>query len=304
MSKKLTTLTLCILFYSIPVTLFAKPSFDCSKATTKDEILICSNDELGELDSKLAKSYKALSQILDKGETEKLVKLQRNWIQTRQKIVRDLPTELNKSDNLLILQLKSFYKDRINAIDSTYYMKTIENKNPNATLCSFIENVIDQYNTDIFRHLIYEEYIGDYVDIEKFPSLFLYETVPLFEEDLSAIPIGIDFIPLHWKGYKQGGTLTKVDLNNDHISEYRYFYSAGSANCQRNIILGNKNGDDFFITRQPKLSGEGEMCGAYLSFIEYKGEIYTIAVYSTFVEVYEFSKDYEIKQLCKIQLAP
>ncbi|ECQ5574858.1 lysozyme inhibitor LprI family protein [Campylobacter jejuni] len=62
----------------------AKPSFDCSKATTKVEKMIC-NDESGKLqklDRYMAKTYKELRQNLNKNEQNKLLTSQRLWLQT------------------------------------------------------------------------------------------------------------------------------------------------------------------------------------------------------------------------------
>ncbi|WP_407928570.1 lysozyme inhibitor LprI family protein [Campylobacter sp. W0014] len=62
----------------------AKPSFDCAKATTKVEKMIC-NDKSGELqklDRYMAKTYKELRQNLNKNEQNKLLTSQRLWLQT------------------------------------------------------------------------------------------------------------------------------------------------------------------------------------------------------------------------------
>ncbi|OOX97237.1 hypothetical protein BOP98_09330, partial [Campylobacter coli] len=62
----------------------AKPSFDCAKASTKVEKMIC-NDKSGELqklDRYMAKTYKELRQNLNKNEQNKLLTSQRLWLQT------------------------------------------------------------------------------------------------------------------------------------------------------------------------------------------------------------------------------
>lgn len=62
----------------------AKPSFDCAKASTKVEKMIC-NDESGKLqklDRYMAKTYKELRQNLNKNEQNKLLTSQRLWLQT------------------------------------------------------------------------------------------------------------------------------------------------------------------------------------------------------------------------------
>ncbi len=64
------------------LSLFAKTqaaSFDCAKATTSMERLICSNDYVSELDAELGQEYKkALIKYTDKKDV--LIQQQRNWI--------------------------------------------------------------------------------------------------------------------------------------------------------------------------------------------------------------------------------
>ena len=57
------------------------PSFDCTKATTEVEKLICSDDELAKLDVEMNKSYHAFMKTLDeKYYRDKLKKKQREWL--------------------------------------------------------------------------------------------------------------------------------------------------------------------------------------------------------------------------------
>lgn len=57
------------------------PSFDCAKATTEVEKLICSDDELAKLDVEMDKSYHAFMKTLDeKYYRNKLKKKQREWL--------------------------------------------------------------------------------------------------------------------------------------------------------------------------------------------------------------------------------
>ncbi|TLE07766.1 hypothetical protein LS78_007690 [Helicobacter bilis] len=61
----------------------AKPSFNCAKATTKAEKIIC-NDKSGELqrlDSDTAKQYKQLQKNLSKDNKQELLTSQRLWLQ-------------------------------------------------------------------------------------------------------------------------------------------------------------------------------------------------------------------------------
>jgi uncharacterized protein YecT (DUF1311 family) len=56
------------------------PSFDCSKATTSAERMICGNEELSQLDTKLSKIYKSFYLL-----TKEIKEDQRVWIKQRDK---------------------------------------------------------------------------------------------------------------------------------------------------------------------------------------------------------------------------
>lgn len=65
----------------------AKPSFDCAKATTKVEKMIC-NDESGELqnlDRQISQSYQIAKAKLDKNGKKALLDSQKSWLKTRQR---------------------------------------------------------------------------------------------------------------------------------------------------------------------------------------------------------------------------
>ena len=57
------------------------PSFDCAKAATEVEKLICSDDELAKLDVEMNKSYHAFMKTLDDDfYRDKLKTKQREWL--------------------------------------------------------------------------------------------------------------------------------------------------------------------------------------------------------------------------------
>ncbi len=64
-------------------------SFDCGKAATAIEKLICGTNELSVLDSELQKNYEKALSSLDGSDKESLIKEQRNWI----KYVRNICAE-------------------------------------------------------------------------------------------------------------------------------------------------------------------------------------------------------------------
>lgn len=61
-------------------------SFDCKKATTASEKLICADSNLSSLDDELQRGYQAAQEAVKPSIKQELVKEQRNWI----KYVRDI----------------------------------------------------------------------------------------------------------------------------------------------------------------------------------------------------------------------
>jgi uncharacterized protein len=90
----------------------AGASFNCSKAATKSERLICGDQQLSAADDELAKAYRrALESSSDK---EGLKKQQQNWIKTKRDTCQDAPSMLNA------------YKSRIAALESSIQKVTQE----------------------------------------------------------------------------------------------------------------------------------------------------------------------------------
>ena len=97
------------------------PSFDCAKATTEVEKLICSDAELAELDREMADKYNAMYQQMRKENPidsdqynqrypELLARRQKEWIKRRNKL-KDIDS------------LKKAYKEQIGVIESYEYLK-------------------------------------------------------------------------------------------------------------------------------------------------------------------------------------
>ena len=84
------------------------PSFDCTKATTEVEKLICSDDELAKLDVEMNKSYHAFMKTLDeKYYRNKLKKKQREWLKYRENLIC-----FNTNNTKKITCLKNAYQRR------------------------------------------------------------------------------------------------------------------------------------------------------------------------------------------------
>lgn len=59
-----------------------QPSFDCAKASTNAEKLVCSDDELARLDNELANAYKNARNSLDNASKKQLTNEQKSWLKT------------------------------------------------------------------------------------------------------------------------------------------------------------------------------------------------------------------------------
>lgn len=59
-----------------------KPSFDCDKASTNAEKIVCSDDELARLDNELANAYKNALNSLDNASKKQLTNEQKSWLKT------------------------------------------------------------------------------------------------------------------------------------------------------------------------------------------------------------------------------
>lgn len=90
------------------------PSFDCAKATTEVEKLICSDDELAKLDIEMNKSYHAFMKTLDDDfYRNKLKKKQIDWLGYRGKLAC-FNTDNTKKTNCL----KNAYQRRIENLNA------------------------------------------------------------------------------------------------------------------------------------------------------------------------------------------
>jgi len=78
----------------------ATPSFDCRKASSRNEKLICSSAELASLDRQIAARYKALSTQLD-GASARLLRQDQQWfITSRDDTYMKAPTAKDLADTL------------------------------------------------------------------------------------------------------------------------------------------------------------------------------------------------------------
>ena len=85
------------------------PSFDCKKARTKTEKIICNDETLAHLDKQMAQAYKKARASLDKAGKQRLLKEQREWLANlRQKSERNLDERSAKSGLELMLSTRIY----------------------------------------------------------------------------------------------------------------------------------------------------------------------------------------------------
>ncbi|WP_051284346.1 lysozyme inhibitor LprI family protein [Desulforegula conservatrix] len=78
----------------------AMPGFDCSKATTEVEKLVCSDDRLADLDKQMADVFRALLSGLGENEKKAVKKEQNLWLKSRQKMLDASPSREDKLKTL------------------------------------------------------------------------------------------------------------------------------------------------------------------------------------------------------------
>ncbi len=77
-----------VLFLGLPLSVVKAASFDCAKASTKIEHMICDNKDISRLDSQVAKLYK---KGLAKSSNERLYRLQQvAWLKQERNICKDI----------------------------------------------------------------------------------------------------------------------------------------------------------------------------------------------------------------------
>jgi uncharacterized protein len=96
-------------------------SFDCARARTILEILICGDLDLSALDEQVARTYSDARSVLSQGSDESLnlLSLQRNFLKGRTEVCKiPMKPELSESESTQIITcLKGYYTLRLNALE-------------------------------------------------------------------------------------------------------------------------------------------------------------------------------------------
>lgn len=92
-------------FSTASLAIAGEPSFDCAKASSDVERLICASVELGDRDRQLADAYRALRDTLSTGRRAALVRDQRAWLEERDRccgLLRSPELPIQDTTNLLL----------------------------------------------------------------------------------------------------------------------------------------------------------------------------------------------------------
>ncbi len=122
---------LFVLFLSV----LSSASFDCDKAESKLENLICNNKQLNKLDSKLGIKFFSIRNQLKKEDAKEFLQKQKTWLKDRKNIC-------NYNNSTCLIDL---YKKRIKSIEIGF-----ENKiQKNSHLRNFCNQIKDDYEISI-----------------------------------------------------------------------------------------------------------------------------------------------------------
>lgn len=220
---KYTILSLAgLLMFSPEISAQTVPSFDCSKATTEVEKLICSDDELAKLDVEMNKSYHAFMKTLDEEYyRNKLKRKQIDWLGYRGKL-----SCFNTDNNKKTSCLKNAYQRRIenlNAwttrknydffIDYPDYYEQSKRVGYRKRMGKFISKLGEEYYIECKKDIIipkfpeekiyFEDYLGplpymnSYVEVNHSEEDFIYfrcEEIQDVREDQSLTKFSMDMI--------------------------------------------------------------------------------------------------------------
>ena len=95
-----------LLFFTLIPTLVQAQSFDCRSAKRLDEVAICQNQDLAELDIQMSNAYFRLLNSLTGSDRDQLRSQQIEWLGERQDCGDDLDC------------LRTVYEERINELDN------------------------------------------------------------------------------------------------------------------------------------------------------------------------------------------
>jgi hypothetical protein len=97
-----------------------------------------------------------------------------------------------------------------------------------------------------------------------------------------------------------------VDIDNDGHKDMRLYITAGTAHCTYSSFFTRTREGQFHPISAPSyqvLREEARLCGGDVSFIRYKGTVFTLEVYDTIATVWQGTKA-ELRELCRFSGRP
>lgn len=223
-------------------------SFDCTKAATDVERIICKNESLSELDSLLAKAYGVT--LAKQRDPDAFKSQQRAWL-------RDTRDQCGDTSCLL-----KAYTSRLATISGA---------------CEFFGKFRGSAKWEELRSLNVENELGE-ICLPKYPACRDHN---ITLETLSGmgLPSNDDVLTelLHGQSYVN---VALVDIDNNGVDDLRLYRTSGSARCTSSRFF-KKSPEGIF---KPVLSGgyevlrqEARFCaGSDLLFVRYDSTLYSI----------------------------
>ncbi|MDR2080500.1 MAG: lysozyme inhibitor LprI family protein [Campylobacteraceae bacterium] len=232
------------LLLTLTATLLFSASFDCKKATTDIEKLICSDEELSKLDDELGKAYKELLDKVNKNDKEIIRQQQRDWIRDRRH--EDI-IDVKYAYHHRIVDIR-LYSDKLRDREKSIQENTIAQKTERyPTYAEVLEykNVSFPKSTkqDLYSNV---RPANNFILIGGTKKPLCKETLALFnEEGRYKLDDKEQNMPQHWYlnnsglvewvEFEQssesdrnmvcplfGDEYAEVDIDNDNVSEYIY----------------------------------------------------------------------------------
>ncbi len=269
LSKHLLVPVFSLMMFSNELLAKENPSFDCTKATTEVEKLICSDDELAKLDVEMNKSYHAFMKTLDEEYyRNKLKKKQREWLDYRGKL-----SCFNTNDNKKTTCLKNVYRVRINDLNAWTERKNynffrdyldIIKKN---SIAKIVDNSGHEFMVDCNGNIIYPDFPSqDYILLYNGENM-KYTSVPVYihYED-NNIYIYCETTSPYIPNDYQPPVFEKADFENPFpIKRYGDFYYARNNDFEvLQAILNEK------ITPLVQKGGDEKLCKTFWSNLSVK----------------------------------
>lgn len=239
----------CLLTLFWPFALHAA-SFDCTKAATQVEQIICKNDSLSELDGLLAKAYTAA--LSKQSDPDAFKTQQRVWLRDTRDLCKDATCLLKA------------YTSRLAALSGA---------------CEFFGKFNSAVKWEELRSLNVDNQLGE-ICLPKYPACReLNITLDALSE--MGLPSNDKVLAELLRGQSYYINVSLVDIDNDGVDDLRLYITGGSLHCTSSYFFKKTPEGKF----KPVLSGGydvlrgeyGRFCGGSdLLFVRHDGMLYAV----------------------------